>query len=100
MKVTKKDIENVAVLSRLSIPEEDQEQTIQDLDEILTSFDYHNIIEITETSYCFHTYSEYVTTNTSTNVNFFDPIITHEIFNYIDHLMYINYHFLTSNIMK
>ena len=39
MKVTKKDIENVAVLSRLSIPEEDQEQTIQDLDEILTYMD-------------------------------------------------------------
>ena len=39
MKVTKKDIENVAVLSRLSIPEEDQEQTIQDLAEILTYMD-------------------------------------------------------------
>ena len=36
MKVTKKDLENVAVLSRLRVPEDEQETYIQQMDAILT----------------------------------------------------------------
>ena len=39
MKVTKKDLENVAVLSRLSIPEVEQKKYIEQMDAILTYMD-------------------------------------------------------------
>ena len=39
MKVTKKDLENVAVLSRLSIPEAEQKKYIEQMDAILTYMD-------------------------------------------------------------
>ena len=39
MKVTKKDLENVAVLSRLRVPEDEQETYIQQMDAILTYMD-------------------------------------------------------------
>ena len=39
MKVTKKDLENVAVLSRLSIPETEQKKYIEQMDAILTYMD-------------------------------------------------------------
>ena len=44
MKVTKKDLENVAVLSRLSIPEEQQDTYIEQMDAILTYMD--NLAEV------------------------------------------------------
>ena len=44
MKVTKKDLENVAVLSRLRVPEEKQETYIQQMDAILTYMD--NLAEV------------------------------------------------------
>lgn len=39
MKVTKKDLENVAILSRLSIPEVEQKKYIEQMDAILTYMD-------------------------------------------------------------
>ena len=44
MKVTKKDLENVAVLSRLRVPEDEQETYIQQMDAILTYMD--NLSEV------------------------------------------------------
>jgi aspartyl-tRNA(Asn)/glutamyl-tRNA(Gln) amidotransferase subunit C len=44
MKVTKKDLENVAVLSRLRVPEDEQETYIQQMDAILTYMD--NLAEV------------------------------------------------------
>ena len=44
MKVTKDDLENVAVLSRLSIPADQQETYIQQMDSILTYMD--NLAEV------------------------------------------------------
>ena len=44
MKVTKKDLENVAVLSRLRVPEDKQETYIQQMDAILTYMD--NLSEV------------------------------------------------------
>lgn len=44
MKVTKDDLENVAVLSRLSIPADQQERYIQQMDSILTYMD--NLAEV------------------------------------------------------
>ena len=44
MKVTKKDLENVAVLSRLRVPEDKQETYIQQMDAILTYMD--NLAEV------------------------------------------------------
>ena len=44
MKVTKKDLENVAVLSRLSIPEDKQDTYIEQMDAILTYMD--NLAEV------------------------------------------------------
>ena len=44
MKVTKKDLENVAVLTRLRVPEDEQETYIQQMDAILTYMD--NLSEV------------------------------------------------------
>ena len=44
MKVTKKDLENVAVLSRLRVPEDEQETYIQQMDAIRTYMD--NLSEV------------------------------------------------------
>ena len=44
MKVTKKDLENVAFLSRLRVPEDEQETYIQQMDAILTYMD--NLAEV------------------------------------------------------
>ncbi len=45
MKVTKKDLETVAVLSRLSIPEDEQDKYIQQMDSILTYMDNLNAVD-------------------------------------------------------
>ena len=45
MKVTKKDLETVAVLSRLRVPEDEQEKYIGQMDAILTYMDNLSAVE-------------------------------------------------------
>ena len=46
MKVTKKDLENVAVLSRLAIPADKEEQYTNQLNDVLTYMENLNILKI------------------------------------------------------
>ncbi|MCI6159525.1 MAG: Asp-tRNA(Asn)/Glu-tRNA(Gln) amidotransferase subunit GatC [Selenomonadaceae bacterium] len=48
MKVTKEDLENVAVLSRLRIPEDQQQKYMQQMDSILTYMDNLSEVDTTE----------------------------------------------------
>ncbi len=48
MKVTKEDLENVAVLSRLRIPEDQQQKYMQQMDSILTYMDNLSEVDTTD----------------------------------------------------